>query len=78
MHTTAHHLYRSQSIQHRTTTTKPQSLPFVPELLVILIKMNEQNLFVLTMYIPRVLQYLERKPKTVPLDPHILIPWRDC
>jgi len=31
----------------------------------------------LTMYIPRALQYPERKTKTVPLDPHMLISWRD-
>jgi len=40
-HTNAHHLYRSQPIQDRTTKTKPQSLPLVLELLVILTKMNE-------------------------------------
>ncbi len=45
---------------------------------VILTKMNEQNLSALTMCIPRVLQYPERKPKPVPLAPHILIPQRDC
>jgi hypothetical protein len=37
-HTNAHHLYRGQPIQDKTTKTKPQSLPLVPELLVILTK----------------------------------------
>jgi hypothetical protein len=37
-HTHAHHLYRSQPIQDRTTTTKPKSQPLVPEHSVILTK----------------------------------------
>jgi len=37
-HTNVHYLYRSHPTQDRTTKTKPQSLPLVPELLVILTK----------------------------------------
>jgi hypothetical protein len=37
-HTNAHYLRRNHLTQDRTTKTKPQSLPLVPELLVILTK----------------------------------------
>jgi hypothetical protein len=77
MHTNAHHLYRSQSIQHRTTTTTSQSLPFFPELLVILIKMNEQNLLLLQCIFLKSCSTLKENQKQS-LDPHMLIPWRDC
>jgi hypothetical protein len=77
-HTNAHHLYRNQPIQGRITNTKPPSLLLVPELLVILQKWMSRTCLLLQCVFLESCSTLKAKPKTVPLAPHMLIPWRDC
>ncbi len=75
-HTNAQYLYRSHLTLDRTTKTKPQSLPLILALLVILTKWKSRTCLLLQC------AFLEscrtpKKTKTSPLVPHMLIPWRD-
>ncbi len=76
-HTNAHHLYRSHLTQDRTTKRKPQSLPPVPELLVILTKWMSRTCLLLQCVFLESCSTPKENRKPVLLAPHMLMPWRD-